>query len=85
LTELVPAPVSDDLTPAMIRALRHRLGLTQAALAAQLGCSTQAVSFWERGTRTPTGLYAHAVRRLLAEASATSPLPGDLPRAASPG
>lgn len=57
-------------TPAAIRALRRRLGLTQAAFAARLGCSTQAVSFWERGTRAPTGLYALAVRRLLEEANA---------------
>jgi len=65
-------PRDEDLTPDAIRALRHRLGLTQAELAARLSCSTQAVSFWERGTRRPTGLYAHAVRRLLAETTAGS-------------
>lgn len=56
--------------PDAIKGLRAALGLTQAALADRLGCSTQAVSFWERGTRTPTGLYARAVRALLAEAAA---------------
>lgn len=60
-----------ELTPATIRALRQRLGLTQAGLAARLGCTTQAVAFWEQGRRTPTGLYAREVRRLLAEAEAT--------------
>jgi len=60
---------------AAIRALRRRLGLTQAAFAALVGCSAQAVSFWERGTRAPTGLYARAVRRLLAEADAAGAPP----------
>lgn len=56
-----------DLTPDIIRALRHRLGVTQAGLAARLGCTSQAVAFWEQGRRSPTGLYARAVRQLLAE------------------
>lgn len=55
------------LTPDTIRALRHCLGLTQAGLAVRLGCTTQAVAFWEQGRRSPTGLYARAVRQLLAE------------------
>jgi DNA-binding transcriptional regulator YiaG len=55
-----------DLTPDTIRDLRRRLGLTQAALAARIGCSSIAVSLWERGERTPTGLYAKAVRDLMA-------------------
>lgn len=72
----------DGLTPAAIRAARHRLGLTQAGFAARVGCTPIAVSYWERGTRTPTGLYARAVRALLAEADAgedegvTPPPPG---------
>jgi DNA-binding transcriptional regulator YiaG len=60
-----------ELTPAGIRELREQLGLTQAQFAERLGCSTQAVSFWERGTRSPTGLYAKAVRELLAEVEGT--------------
>lgn len=69
------------LSPGGVRDLRARLGLTQAAFAARLGASAQAVSFWERGTRTPTGLYAAALRRLAAEAEAGS---AD-PTAATPG
>ncbi len=72
------------LTPASIKQLRTTLGLTQAQLAARLGCSVQAVSYWERGTRTPTGLYAHAVRQLLAEMSALTEPPSDPPPAAPP-
>jgi DNA-binding transcriptional regulator YiaG len=56
-----------DLTPEHIRQLRGQLGLTQAEFAARIGCSTQAVSFWERGTRSPTGLYARAVLQLWQE------------------
>lgn len=36
-----------------IRALRIRRGVTQEAMAQQLGVSPQAVSKWERGTATP--------------------------------
>jgi DNA-binding transcriptional regulator YiaG len=64
---------SSPLTPAAIKAGRRRLGLTQEQFAARVGCSPLAVSFWERGTRAPTGLYAREVRRLLAEADATDP------------
>lgn len=54
------------LTPEMIRELRRRLGLTQAAFAALIGCSEMAVWHWEKGSRLPTGLYAKAIRDLLA-------------------
>ncbi len=67
----MPAP----LTPEVILQFRVRLDLTQAQYAERLGCSTQAVSFWERGTRTPTGLYAQAIRRLMAEAAALTSVP----------
>ena len=59
-----------DLTPETIRNARQALGLTQEQFAERIGCSALAVSFWERGTRTPTGLYAKAVRELVAEAAA---------------
>ena len=50
-----------DLAPDAVRAGRRRLGLTQVQFAARVGCTPIAVSYWERGTRTPTGLYARAV------------------------
>lgn len=68
-------PPSGDLTPATIKAARLRLGLTQAQFAARIGASPLAVSFWERGTRRPTGLYAVAVRKLIAEGDAITPPP----------
>ncbi|WP_019652239.1 helix-turn-helix domain-containing protein [Variovorax atrisoli] len=36
-----------------IKAIRERLGLTQAALAAELGCSQSNVSFYEKGQTVP--------------------------------
>ena len=63
-----------ELTPATIKAARRRLGLTQSQFAERIGSSALAVSFWERGTRTPTGLYANAVWQLITESDA---LPAD--------
>ncbi len=74
----MPAP----LTPESILQFRVRLGLTQAQFAERVGCSTQAVSFWERGTRTPTGLYAQAIRRLMVESAGLTSGP---PEASRPG
>lgn len=62
----------EPLTPERIRALRRQLGLTQAEFAHRLGVSMQAVSFWERGTRTPTGLYARAIQSLLRDVQANA-------------
>jgi len=36
-----------------IKAIRERIGLTQAALAADLGCSQSNVSFYEKGQSVP--------------------------------
>ncbi len=70
----------ESLTPEAIRLARQRLGLTQVQMAERIGCAAIAVSYWERGVRTPTGLYARAVRALLAEAEAvTPPAPGPAP------
>jgi len=65
----------EPLTPGLMLAARQRLGLTQVQLAERIGCTSIAVSYWERGVRTPTGLYARAVRALLAEAETITPPP----------
>lgn len=49
-----------------IRAIRERLGLTQAQLAAALGCTQGNVSFYERGQMVPPDVAG----RLIALASA---------------
>lgn len=55
------ATVSDEavkaarLSPRLIRTLRARLGLTQAALARLVGVSGTAVVQWERGRSSPSG------------------------------
>lgn len=41
-----------------VKALRRSLGLSQSQFAKRVGCHVRAVSQWERGLRTPTGLYA---------------------------
>lgn len=38
---------------AIVRAVRERWGLTQAALAKELGVDVTTVSRWERGVRKP--------------------------------
>lgn len=57
--------------PDGIRATREALGLTQAQLAAVLGCHPMTVSTWERGVRSPSAYEAtillrfhNAIRRL---------------------
>jgi putative transcriptional regulator len=39
--------------PALVRALRHRLGLTQEQLAQEVGVSFSTVNVWENGKRAP--------------------------------
>lgn len=65
------------LTPESIRDLRRRLGLTQTAFAALIGCHWLTVSFWETGRRHPTGLYARAVRDVMAEHATGATREGD--------
>jgi DNA-binding transcriptional regulator YiaG len=52
------------MEPEEVRAIRKRLGLTQAALAAKLGVQREAVARWEIGTRPVTGPVALAIRSL---------------------
>lgn len=42
-------------SPAELRALRHRLGLSQARFARRFGFSVDTVRQYEQGRRTPTG------------------------------
>jgi len=59
----------DLITPEFVKALRSRLALSQPAFADRLGVSVQAVRHWEQGIRTPTGLYAKALRDIDRETS----------------
>lgn len=47
-----------------IKALRERLGMTQAQLADALETTVTTISRWENGARKPRGLYAKALERL---------------------
>jgi DNA-binding transcriptional regulator YiaG len=59
--------------PDEIKAARTRLGLSQAAFAARIGCSIAAVAMWELGTRRPKGLYLRELRRVMDEALMAPP------------
>lgn len=66
-------------TSARIAELRHRLGLTQAAFARELGVRQQTVSEWETGQYLPRGASLR-VLTILAEPRApydASPPHGD--------
>jgi DNA-binding transcriptional regulator YiaG len=52
-----------------VRALRQHLGLTQAALSAELGVRQQTVSEWETGAYQPRGAAARLLT-LVAERAA---------------
>lgn len=54
------------MTPAEYKALRHKLGLTQAGLAARLGVSRKTVNARETGATRITEEAALAIRALLA-------------------
>lgn len=51
-------------TPAAVRRLRKKLGLTQEKLAQELGVTTVSVSRWEHGHSKPTGLSERALDAL---------------------
>ncbi len=55
-----------------IRALRRRLGLTQAELARQLDTDPGTVSRWERGVTQPRATYRTRIAALLGETDAAS-------------
>ncbi|WP_249351004.1 helix-turn-helix transcriptional regulator [Microbispora sp. H10836] len=46
--------------PSTCRALRQAAGLRIADVAEAVGVTTQAVSYWELGRRTPRGRYREA-------------------------
>ena len=49
---------------AKINELRRNLGLTQAELAAVVGCSLPCVEHWSRGYRSPSEVFDTRLRRL---------------------
>lgn len=58
------------MTPLELRTQRKALGLSQAALAHRLGCSKQAVHFWETGKRPIPGMLELAMWALVFQADA---------------
>jgi DNA-binding transcriptional regulator YiaG len=66
-----------------VRALRQHLGLTQAALSAELGVRQQTVSEWETGAYQPRGASARLLS-LIAERAAFRYVAGGAPAGAPP-
>lgn len=61
-------------TPAVLRAIRARLDITQEQLAARLGVSFATVNRWEGGTAKPQRAAAEAIEALAREAGVEDPL-----------
>ena len=59
-------------SPADVRALRHRLGLSQARFARRFGFSVDAVQQYEQGRRKPTGAAAALLRVIGADPDAVA-------------
>ena len=55
---------SCTMTPAEIRSLRQRAGLSGSEFGRLLGVSKTVVSFWERGQRAPTELQTVHLHRI---------------------
>lgn len=55
IDELCLTPV-EPLTPEQIKAIREENHVSQAVFARHLNVSTGAISQWERGEKTPSGL-----------------------------
>ncbi len=75
-----------------VRALRQHLGLTQAALSAELGVRQQTVSDWETGAYQPRGASARLLTLVAeraafpyrAEAAPADPPPADTSAPSTP-
>jgi DNA-binding transcriptional regulator YiaG len=52
-----------------ITALRHKLGLSKAALARQIGVNVNTLWRWERGERRPHGLHWKILADIMKDAS----------------
>lgn len=76
--------MKESNTGELIRALRRELGLSQRALAEQLGVTAKAVSKWERGLGLPDVALLEPLAKILSVGVETL-LAGELPRRAQIG
>jgi DNA-binding XRE family transcriptional regulator len=63
----------ETVTPAAIKEVRQKKGLSQQAFASLLGVSTSTVARWETGDFEPTGTAALVVGALVAKQSVNAP------------
>lgn len=62
-------------SPAGIRKLRARLGISQSGLANLLAVKTETVSAWEQGVNEPSGLARRALQMLVLSPQIIEQLP----------
>lgn len=79
-----PPPEWRDSPSAWVRALRHRLQLTQTQLARRIGASNHTVSLWESGNRTPRHRRTVQALNALAVEANMPPMPRTCNGAALP-
>ena len=60
--------MADPNFPALVRALRQRLGLTQEQFAQKLGVSFSTVNVWENGKRAPLPFLRQRLLEMAQEA-----------------
>jgi DNA-binding transcriptional regulator YiaG len=59
--------VSPSMAPQAVKAIRKRLGLSQAAFAAKIGVTRDAVARWEAGNRRMSEPISRLIERLAVE------------------
>ena len=69
---------------ARVRALRLRLGETQAEFAARLGTTQQTVSEWERGARRPRRMARRLLALVAEQSGVYDPSDGGFPDGGGP-
>jgi transcriptional regulator with XRE-family HTH domain len=57
-------PVDESTPGGQLRAWRLRSGWTQGRIAAEVGCTPAAVSYWESGTNRPLPICAQRLERI---------------------
>lgn len=68
------------MSPDDVRALRTRLGLTQKALATELGVATMTVARWEQGVNTVSALARTSLTLLAQQHGRSRPSAAAPPR-----
>ncbi len=61
-----PKTVYEMVTPAQIKAMRHKIGMSQAVFARTFHLSLETVKGWEQGKRSPDAAASNYLRMIQA-------------------